>query len=92
MRNHLAICPYLSGNRTNCQFRNILGGAVLFLAGFPRGFPASGEDLGAHVAAGLGPLVALPGQDRADEPDDGVTAGEDAHDVGAAPDSLKNPS
>ena len=58
--NHLTIRSYLSGNCTNCQFshsRNIIRLAVLFLAGFTRGFPAFGEDLGAHVAAEIGPLV-----------------------------------
>jgi len=44
-----------------------------------------GEDLQAHVAAGFGPFVVLLHEDRAGEADDGVAAGEDADDVGPAP-------
>ena len=50
---------------------------------------ASGlERLDAHVALGDGPLVGLLGQEGADEADDGGSVGEDADDVGAAPDLL----
>jgi hypothetical protein len=45
----------------------------------------------AHVAARLGPFVILPGQDGADEPDDGVAARENPDDVGAPPDLLVQP-
>ena len=44
------------------------------------------EGLQAEVAALLGPLVVLFGQDRPDQSDDRVAVGEDAHDVGAAAD------
>ena len=44
-----------------------------------------GEDLQAHVAASFGPFVVLFHEHGADEADDGVAAGEDADDVGAAP-------
>jgi hypothetical protein len=49
---------------------------------------AAAEDFGSHVAPLLDPFVALLGQDGADEADDGVAAGEDADDVGAAADFL----
>jgi hypothetical protein len=49
-------------------------------------FRAGGEDLGAHVTAGLGPFIVLLGQDSADKTEDGVAGREDAHDVGSAPD------
>jgi hypothetical protein len=51
---------------------------------FAGGLAAFGEDLGAHVAAGLGPLVGLLGEHGACEADDGVAAGEDPDDVGPA--------
>ena len=44
------------------------------------------ERVEAEVAALLGPLVVLLGEDRADEADDRLPVGEDAHDVGAAAD------
>src|SRR5262245_61664416 len=47
-----------------------------------------GEDFEADVAALFGPFVGLLGQYGADEADDGVAVGEDAHDVGAAADFL----
>jgi hypothetical protein len=50
------------------------------------GLSGFGEDFNAHVGALLGPLVGLPGQARADQPDDGGAVGEDPDDVGAAPD------
>ena len=52
---------------------------------------ALGEEFGAHVAAGDGPLVVLFGEDRADEADDGVAVGEDPDDVGAASEFLVQP-
>jgi hypothetical protein len=54
-------------------------------------FAAGDEDFQSHVAAGFGPFVVLLGQHRADQADDRVTAGEDAHHVGAAPDLLVQP-
>ena len=47
---------------------------------------AFGQEFKAHVAAALGPFVALFGQHGADEPDCGRAAGEDADDVGAPAD------
>jgi len=44
--------------------------------------PALGGTLKAHVTAGFGPFVVLLGTDGADEADDGVAAGEHAHDIG----------
>jgi hypothetical protein len=41
----------------------------------------------AEVAASVGPFVVLLGEDGSDESDDRGAAGEDADDVGAAPDS-----
>ena len=78
------------GNSLNCQFCR----AVNFrIAGFlfSGGFAAFGEYLGAHVAAGFGPLVVLLGEDGADEADDGVAAGEDPDHVGPPPDFLVEP-
>jgi hypothetical protein len=46
MRNHLAICSYLSWNCLNCQFRITCN--ILF---FFRGLAAGGEYLSTHVAA-----------------------------------------
>lgn len=46
--------------------------------------PTAGEEVEAEVAASFGPFVVLLGQDSADEADQGVTAGEDPHDVGPA--------
>ena len=46
--------------------------------------PGLGEDVEANVAAHLGSLVVLFGQDRAGHADQGIAAGEDPHDVGAA--------
>jgi hypothetical protein len=46
------------------------------------GYAGAGEDVEAEVAAAFGPFVVLLGQDGADEPDQGVTAGEDPDDVG----------
>ena len=45
-----------------------------------------GEDVEADVAAHLGPLVVLFGQDGADQADQAGAVGEDADDVGAAAD------
>jgi hypothetical protein len=50
------------------------------------GDAGAGQDVDAEVAAAFGPFVVLFGQDRAGEPDQGVAAGEDADDVGAAAD------
>ena len=58
-------------------------GWVLLAGG---GEPGFGEDVEADVAAHLGPFVVLLGQDGADEADQGVAAGEDPDDVGAAAD------
>ena len=52
---------------------------------------ASTSSVQAHVATAFGPFVALFGQDRADEADEGVAAGEDADHVGAAADLLVQP-
>ena len=52
---------------------------------------ASGEDVESEVAAAFGPFVVLLGQDRADEPDDGVAGGEDPDDVGAPADLSVEP-
>ena len=43
----------------------------------------SGEGVGTEVAAASGPLVMLPGEHGADQPDRRVAVGEDADDVGA---------
>lgn len=45
----------------------------------------------AEVAAGFGPFVVLLGEDGSDESDDVVPVGEDADDVGAAPDLWVEP-
>ena len=45
----------------------------------------------AHIPAGLDPFVVRLGQHRADQADDGVTAGEDADHVGAVADLLVQP-
>jgi hypothetical protein len=47
---------------------------------------ALGEDVEADVAAHLGPLVVLFGEDGADETNQRRAVGEDADDVGAAAD------
>ena len=47
---------------------------------------ALGQDVQADVAAHLGPFVVLLGQDRTDQADQGIAAGEDPDDVGAAAD------
>ena len=51
----------------------------------------AGEDVEAEVAAAFGPFVVLFGQDSADEADQGVAAGEDPDDVGAAADLAVEP-
>ena len=43
------------------------------------------EDFQADVAAHLGPFVVLFGEDGTDETDQGLPVGEDADDIGAAP-------
>src|SRR5215471_17655737 len=83
MRNHRAICSYLSRNCLNCQ--SSISSNFRFLLS---GFPAGGEYFGSHVAALLGPFIVLLSQDRADKPDDGVAAREDAHHVGSPADFL----
>src|SRR5699024_10609275 len=45
---------------------------------------AAGEDVESEIASSFGPFVGLFGQDRADEADDRLAGGEDAHGVGAA--------
>src|ERR1700756_2933675 len=74
MRNTPRSISYLSRNCPNCQ-SSIIGNIRLISV---CGFPAGGEYFRSHVAAGLGPLVVLLGQHRADEPDDGVPVREDA--------------
>lgn len=53
-----------------------------------RGWGRCDEDqgVGTHVASGHGPLIVLFGEEGADEPDDGVSVGEDADDVGSSSD------
>jgi hypothetical protein len=48
--------------------------------------PAFGEDVEAEVTALFGPFVVLLGQDGTDQPDQRCPVGEDADDIGAAPD------
>jgi hypothetical protein len=55
------------------------------------GEAAPEEDLEAEVAASFGPFVVLLGEDGADQPDRGEAVGEDADDVGAAPDLAVEP-
>jgi hypothetical protein len=43
-----------------------------------------GQHVEADVAAGFGPFVVLLHEHRADQPDDGLAAGEDADHIGAA--------
>jgi hypothetical protein len=50
--------------------------------------PRFGEDLGAHLAALLGPFVGLFSEYGTDQPDDGGPVGEDADHVGTAADLL----
>ena len=57
------------------------GGVLLFGVGFADA-ACVGEGVEAEVAALFGPFVVLLGQDGADEADDRVPVGEDAHDVG----------
>jgi hypothetical protein len=54
------------------------------LVGVDQGDAGSGQDVEAEVAAALGPVVVLLGEDGADEADDRIAVGEDADDVGAA--------
>jgi hypothetical protein len=58
-----------------CRLLHVVGGDEIEAA--------LGEDFEAEVAAAVGPLVVLLGQDGADESDDGAAVGED---VGAAAD------
>jgi hypothetical protein len=44
------------------------------------------EDVEAEVAAAFGPFIVLFGEDCADEADQRIAVGEDADNVGAAPD------
>ena len=66
------------------------GGFLLFYLGVVDG-AGFAQDVEAEVAPGFGPFVVLFGQHRADEADQGVAVGEDAHDVGAPPDFLVEP-
>lgn len=50
------------------------------------GEAATGEDVEAKVVASLSPFIDLPGQIRADEPDDRVSGKEDPDGVGASTD------
>jgi hypothetical protein len=56
-----------------------------------RGGAGAGQHVQGQVTAAFGPFVVLLGQDGADQADDRGAAGEDAHDVGAAPDLLVQP-
>jgi hypothetical protein len=68
---------------TYCQ--SSLTDVILSQVGLDR-FAACGENFQSHVAAGLGQFIVLLGQHRADQADDGVAAGEDAHHIGPSPD------
>ena len=59
------------------------GGLLGFVGADGLGF---GEGVEAEVAAGLGPLVVLFGEDSAHEADDRVPVGEDPNNVGATAD------
>jgi hypothetical protein len=59
MRDHLAICSYLSGNCLNWEFNLI----SFFLPHSGCGFAAGGEYFRSHIAAGFGPFIVLLGQD-----------------------------
>ena len=81
MNGHLTICLHLS---RNCLYRqSSLTSAILSHVGLHR-FSAGGEyiQFQFHVAAEFGPFVVMPGQDRADQADDGAAAGEDPQGVG----------
>jgi uncharacterized protein involved in tellurium resistance len=54
-------------------------------------FPAGGENLQAHITAGLSPFVVLLGEDRAGKAQDGVAVGEDADHIGPSADLLVQP-
>lgn len=56
-----------------------------------QGESAAAEDFQSEVSAAFGPFIGLLGQDRADEPDDGLSVGEDHYSVGAAPDLAIEP-
>lgn len=56
MRNHLAICPYLSGNCLNCP--SSLACNIFFVADIG-GLAAGSEYFRSHIAALFGPFVAL---------------------------------
>jgi hypothetical protein len=61
-------------------------GSYLGFGGGDGGDAAAGEDFESEVTAAFGPLIGLLGQDGADEADDRVAVGEDAHGVGAPAD------
>ena len=61
----------LSTNYLNCHSSIARFIAFRFLAG--------SQDFGSHVAAGLGPFIALLSRHSADETDDDGPAGENAH-------------
>jgi hypothetical protein len=56
-----------------------------------QGDAGAGQDAEAGVAAAFGPFVVLFGQDGADEADQGIAAGEDPDDIGAAADLAVQP-
>lgn len=56
-----------------------------------QGESAAAQDFESEVSASFGPFVGLLGKDGADEADDGISVGEDAHDVGAAADLSVEP-
>jgi hypothetical protein len=69
----------------------VAAGGHLRISGRGGGDAGACQDVEAEVAAAFGPFVVLLGQDGADEADQGVAAGEDAHDVGAAADLAVEP-
>jgi hypothetical protein len=74
------LCSGLGAERLEVVARHHLRG--VWRAGDAR----AGEDVEAEVAAAFSPFVVLFGEDGADEADQGVPAGEDPDDVGAAAD------
>jgi len=68
-----------------------VGDGLLGGVGGGDGGAGSGEGIEPEVAASLGPLVVLFGEDGADEADQSVAVGEDADDVGAAADLAVEP-
>src|SRR3954454_21562478 len=65
----------------HCGVAPLLALAVVGVAVGDDGESGAVQDVEAEVAAAFGPLVVLFGQDGADEADQRVAVGEDAHDV-----------